>query len=437
MKENKNGQFGKYIKKDRRFFILFNLLLFAVLLTIIGLTALFVINDVTMRDAKETINRTAQMVEARAKDGEGIDDRLVFTLSNRMMVEFLDSDDHIIKKVGMFDIIYNHSLIKDGEYNIISAMFSTTEIPSEMNAREMKLMVYSYAPNDDMVVEGSPVSRIIMYMDVTSESNIKTEIMRVYLVSVVLILLIGLVTSRLISGVLIKPITVALQKQLDFVSDASHELRTPLAIIQSKMENILSKSNSTVMEVSDDIAVSLNEVTRLNRLISSLLVLSRSDKETISIDLEECNLYEIIQSTFIPFKEMAEIQGKIVRVEGHDIIAKVDKDMISQIIIILLDNALRYTYAGDEIIIKLSQIKNDFYIQVADTGMGISEETKKKMFERFYREDKARSKETGGRGLGLAIAKALVECHKGKIFADHNIPKGTVVTIQIPLNPKK
>ena len=100
--------------------------------------------------------------------------------------------------------------------------------------------------------------------------------------------------------------------------------------------------------------------------------------------------------------------------------------------IIILDNALKYTNEGDEIIISLRNGMFDAIIEVADTGIGITEETKEKIFERFYREDKARSRQTGGNGLGLSIAKTIVTDMKGKISVDHNSPKGTKFTITFP-----
>ena len=100
--------------------------------------------------------------------------------------------------------------------------------------------------------------------------------------------------------------------------------------------------------------------------------------------------------------------------------------------IILLDNALKYTNENDSIIVTLKSGMFDAIIEVADTGIGISEETKAKIFERFYREDKARSRQTGGNGLGLSIAKTIVSDMKGKITVDHNVPKGTKFIITLP-----
>ena len=117
---------------------------------------------------------------------------------------------------------------------------------------------------------------------------------------------------------------------------------------------------------------------------------------------------------------------------ANDVYGYLDKDKLKQIMIIHIDNALKYTEDGDDITISLTQTNSDFTITVADTGIGINEYTKEHIFERFYREDKARSRETGGNGLGLSIAYTLVNLQRGKISVDHNSPTGTKFTIVFP-----
>ena len=109
-----------------------------------------------------------------------------------------------------------------------------------------------------------------------------------------------------------------------------------------------------------------------------------------------------------------------------------DSNLIRQLMVILLDNANRYTNSGDSVIVKVSESKSETIIEVIDTGIGIGEEAIKHIFERFYREDKARSRETGGNGLGLSIAQSIVRKHKGTIEALHNSPKGAIFKIYLP-----
>ena len=148
--------------------------------------------------------------------------------------------------------------------------------------------------------------------------------------------------------------------------------------------------------------------------------------------LEKINLNIILSEIIEPFIEIASFEERELMYNGEDVDVLVDKDKIRELMIILLDNALKYTNEKDEIHITLKSGMFDAIIEVADTGIGISDETKVKIFERFYREDKARSRKTGGNGLGLSIAKTIVTDLKGKIHVDHNHPKGTKFIITLP-----
>ena len=206
--------------------------------------------------------------------------------------------------------------------------------------------------------------------------------------------------------------------------------------MRNRLENILTKSNKTVYEVSDDIAVSLKEITRLSKLTSDLLTLAHSDNERLQLKMDEFDLLELIKDVAVPFSEMAEIQNKNFLVAGEKCVISADKEKISQLLIILFDNALKYTAEKEDIEISLTQNGNEVHLDIADTGVGIADEVKPFVFERFFRADKARSRETGGNGLGLSIAKTIVQLHRGNIFLADNSPSGTKFTVILPKNRK-
>lgn len=267
---------------------------------------------------------------------------------------------------------------------------------------------------------------------VNGEVKSRNLVIRIYFLSSLFMFIFAFLASLYVSGMTIKPVRTALEKQLSFVSDASHELRTPLAIVRNRLENILTKSNRTVYEVSDDIAICLKEITRLSKLTNDLLTLSRSDSETMQMKIEEFDLLEFSKDVAVPFSEMAEIQNKVFTVTGVKTSVSADKAMISQLLIILLDNALKYTAEGEKIEINVEPAGGEAELVVSDTGTGIENEIKPLVFERFFRADKARSRDTGGYGLGLAIAKVIVEQHKGRITLEDNVPKGTKITVTLP-----
>ncbi|MBP5550571.1 MAG: hypothetical protein J6X93_00785 [Bacilli bacterium] len=409
----------------------------------LALTTTFIISNVIMSSAKNEIKTSLDLINAsQVRDGS-VDNRMINEVNKRMTMELYDDAGNLAVNIGVFGIEREEAPKKDEFELIVASYYVDGDVPSDLDRGDVYLLAYNTDVDWIYIVRapGSAptqihITNVIFYMDVNSELQIRARVVRIYVVSVIAILVLALVVSFWASRFVIKAIMEAFEKQTNFVSDASHELRTPLAIIQSKLENVLSHSDKTVMDVSDDLAVSLNEVIRLSKLTNNLLTLSRSDREKIDLDLQETDVYNLVLQTAEPFVEIGAMSGKTIDFDCEHIVASIDKDKINQILVILLDNALRYTDEGDKITVRLSKVKDELSLSVIDTGIGISEETKAHMFDRFYREDKARNRDTGGRGLGLAIAKALVNICNGKISADHNNPKGTIMSIIIPVNKK-
>lgn len=271
-----------------------------------------------------------------------------------------------------------------------------------------------------------------LYMNIDSELTSQNDMKLSLVIMLLGVLVMGYGLAYLVMRKSVEPLKTFVNKQVTFVSDASHELRTPLAIVQSKIENILAEPDKTVYEVSEDLAVSLKELSRLTKLTSELLSLARSDQNRLTYNLEVVNLNVVAQEIIEPFIEIASFEDRKLTYEGVDIDVKIDKDKMRELIIILLDNAMKYTNPHDSIEVKLFQRGNEAVFEVNDTGIGIKDEDLTKVFERFYREDKTRSRETGGNGLGLSIAKTIVNDLNGKIYAEHNVPKGTKFVILLP-----
>lgn len=271
-----------------------------------------------------------------------------------------------------------------------------------------------------------------VYINIDGEVSSLVELNTGLFLCSALFSILGFLSSYLIMKYSLRPLIGFTEKQTTFVSDASHELRTPLAIVQSKLENILACSNQKVYDVSEDIAIALKEINRLTKLTQELLSIARSDQNTVVYNIEEVNINSLLKEVIDPFIEIAFFENKQVIYNGVDTFCNVDKDKIKEVIIILLDNAMKYTNPNDSIFIDLRESNSDVIIEVKDTGIGINEETKEKIFDRFYREDKARSQETGGNGLGLSIAKIIITALKGKITVDHNYPVGTKFVIVLP-----
>lgn len=231
-----------------------------------------------------------------------------------------------------------------------------------------------------------------------------------------------------------RPILRSWERQQKFVENASHELRTPLAIIQAKLEHLFTKPQHTIIEESENIAISLNEVRRLNQLTSDLLLLARSDGNVISINREPTALDEFLNQVIKPFEEVAMMHDKTLTYhnDAHQFVM-IDSQRIHQLLVILIDNALKYTESGGHVEVYSYIHNRQWIIEVKDDGIGIKDSDKKRLFERFYRVDESRTRERGGYGLGLSIAKWIVDSHHGTIQVTDNEPHGTIFKVSLPL----
>ena len=252
------------------------------------------------------------------------------------------------------------------------------------------------------------------------------------LVGSLIIIGIAIIGSYILSKMTLKPIMESYKKQTEFVQNAAHELRTPLTIIQAKQELLLQEPESKIIDKSEDINIMLKETKRLTKLIKELMVLAMADSNELKMHKEKTNVDNLIKEIIIPYKDFAEMQEKQINIDlNYGKEANIDRNKINQLLVIILDNAIKYTAEKDKITVKTYSKEGKCVIEVADTGIGISKEAAKHVFDRFYREDKARSREKGGTGLGLSIAHTIVKLHGGSIKITTNEPKGAKVIIKI------
>ncbi|WP_371381267.1 sensor histidine kinase [Sporomusa aerivorans] len=233
------------------------------------------------------------------------------------------------------------------------------------------------------------------------------------------------------------PIQEAWEKQQQFVSDVSHELRSPLTGIYSNAELMLRYPDKSIREECHRINTIMKESKRMTKLIASLLTLARSDSGKSDLNLGVINLSAVINeviSHFEVFKELNHI-GLTANIEPNVEVAG-DKDRLHQLMVILLDNAFKFTPAGGQVTVGCYIANRNAIISVRDTGIGIVPENIPRIFDRFFRGDKSRSRNSGGAGLGLAIAKWIVEKHGGKIDVKSAAGKGTKFIISLPMLKK-
>ena len=224
--------------------------------------------------------------------------------------------------------------------------------------------------------------------------------------------------------------------QMDFVANVSHELKTPLTTIKSYTETLLTGQVDDRETETQFLGIIDTEVDRMNRLVKDLLQLSRLDYDQEKWNKKESNLISLLKSVVTKVEMTAKNKNQHLNCifdDRQQVMAVIDKDRIEQVLMNVLSNAIKYTQEGGRIDIDVLQAGKEAQLIVADNGIGIPEKELSRVFERFFRVDKARSRAMGGTGLGLSISKQIIEEHNGSIEIESKEGKGTRVTITLPL----
>lgn len=268
-------------------------------------------------------------------------------------------------------------------------------------------------------------------------NNVRTLLINcllIFFVAAVLFLLLSLYLSRQV----IKPVEAAWQQQNQFIADASHELKTPLTVILANLQILSSHKESTIGQQQKWLDSTEKEAARMKQLVEELLFLARSDAGSIEASRMQTAPFDFSDAVLncaLLFESVA-FENKVT-LDTHidpDIVLNGSESQLKQVVTILLDNACKY--AGKNGTVSLGLKKGPHYaiLRVCNTGEPIPNEEQARIFERFYRTDKSRARKEGGYGLGLSIAKTIVDQHKGKISVASSPEAGTVFTVSLPLS---
>jgi signal transduction histidine kinase len=221
----------------------------------------------------------------------------------------------------------------------------------------------------------------------------------------------------------------------DFVANVSHELRTPLTIMRGYNEALLDGTISQSDQVEKYHRVMRDESIRLQKLINELLDLSHLEARTAALETEQVSLAEIVSNLVTLFKQPSQEKGVELETKIAEGLPEIQAngDRLTQLVLILLDNALKFTPAGGTITISVGADDQTLTLRVADTGEGISPEDLPNVWERFYKADKSHARAAGGTGLGLAIAKEIINLHGAKVDVASQLGKGTVFSIMFAI----
>ena len=220
----------------------------------------------------------------------------------------------------------------------------------------------------------------------------------------------------------------------DFVANVSHELRTPLSSIKGYAETLLDGAMSDKATLKNFLTIIDRHANRMTALIEDLLTLSMLESHQMHMSFESLDIKGLISSVIQGFEKQAKDKDIEIVMDIGKEIPKImaDKDRLEQVIVNLVDNAIKYTNKGT-VTVSSREVDNMLQIDVEDTGIGIPEKDIPRIFERFYRVDKGRSRELGGTGLGLAIVKHIIQGHNGKIWVKSELGKGSSFSFSLPL----
>ncbi|MCM3603032.1 HAMP domain-containing histidine kinase [Robertmurraya korlensis] len=425
----------KIFRSQQLKFMIFNLIAFTIIFTIFGIIIFSQVQGTLFKKTDEELLMVQEKHRSDFSD-RTIEDRPVDGMDRTPPM----NDQRAIKNPRIFILNWN----KDGEIiegDQIGSLFYESYLQDfTLDKTNLDTITnitiddhhYRYLLFED-TNEEDDVAYVQLIINTDAEETIINNFQKLIIIFSIVFIVLSISASYILSKKMMQPIILSWKKQAEFVENASHELRTPLTIIQNKLELLLTSPQEKIANKFENIALSLSETRRLSKLTSDLLTLARADSAETQLVKQTIHVDTFVKNVCAPYIEIAESQDKHLWLQLNcNMKMEADEVRLHQLLVILLDNALKYTGENDSIGVKTYEEDLKIVFEVSDTGIGIKEENMKYIFDRFYREDKARSRETGGVGLGLSIAHWIVKQHEGTIKAIQNKNKGTTFKVKLP-----
>ncbi len=390
-------------------FILINMSLLTVVFISIFGTLYFMTNESMNRETNGSLNALM------------IDNHKPRPNTSNIIVD-VDDNGNIIKKF----ISFNLNVDTNDLQNAINKILNNKNNSSKININKEP---YVYLKRT------SSTTTKIVFLNISYQENFKLSPLKIFISVGSISLIALLIISIYLTNKSIKPIKDVFDKQKQFIADASHELKTPLTIIKTNTSLVLSNPEDTVKNQRKWINYINLQTDRMSELVNEMLSLAKLDTEENTLVLSPINISKIIESMILQFDAIIYENGiNLYTKIDNDIFITGDKESIKKLFSIIMDNAIKHTNNNGSIYVNLILDKNTVKLSIKNTGKGISSEHIEKIFERFYRVDSSRVRETGGYGLGLSIAKSIVEQHKGNIYAKSTVDKDTTFFVEFPIN---
>lgn len=420
-------------KKLRNRFLLLNLIIISIMM-IISFTSIYLItyknvrNDINMEmnkltefDQKTDLNLKEPKLDnnnyTKSNNGKKEEGRAKRSVCFTLIV---DNDNNILSRVSVFNM-------DDGFYE--TAKEYALENNRKVGDFELDDTIWEYRINPSLDGSGYKIT----FLDVTHSYDYLRNLVYTFSAVAFVMLIAIFFISKFFANRSIKPIKETFERQKQFIADASHELKTPLAVINTNAEVLLANSEDTIKNQSKWINYIKSETERMTKLTNDLLYLAQADHSDVKLISTDFDLSETIEDVIMTMEAPIFENNMVLDYDiDPNIICHGNSEQIKQVVMILLDNALKYTNDKGKINLTLKKYNNKAIMSVSNTGKGIPAEHLNHLFHRFYRVDKSRSKNSGGYGLGLAIAKSIVEEHSGKVAVKSVVDELTTFTIELP-----
>lgn len=416
----------------RRLTLFYSLIMCVFLIALIFIAHKTLEWSIFSEQARELLDTAGNVAEAQAYFNQhpgltledagykSTNDRLFFYVFNQdgRLSNFARASFHI--EPFILDVVSNWQA-QEGEVSVFG----------RKNEREQMTRIMMTAKT--IVNDDGSVQTVYVGKDVTAMYNGLQKSTYAMVVLGIVALLLATVLGHILSGRAMVPLREAYEKQRQFAADASHELRTPLAVVMASADLLENDPSITSPFLKQVIADVRDEVKKMTRLVSDLLLVARSDNKALKLKLQKFDAAELLSQTARLMQPLADKKHIALDIRNRDAhVIQADEQKIKQLMLILVDNAVKYTPDGGEVHVgfeKAPQGRVRFFVQ--DTGIGIAKEDQRRIFDRFYRVDKARSREMGGNGLGLSIAQEIVNLHQGSIEVTSTLGKGTRFTVEL------
>lgn len=391
--------------------------------------------SITSEQARELMDTASNVAEAQEYFNQHpeivLDDTIAYKSTNdRLFFYVFDNEGRLLNFARASFRIEPFILDTIAQEKVEPGGVTVFSKPGSENTRKARIMLTAQQVRDD---EGNATQTVYVGKDVTAMYNGMEKATYALAFLGAIALIIATIVGHILSGKAMIPLRQAYEKQRQFAADASHELRTPLAVVMASAEllqNDPSIKSPFLRQVIDDVR---DEVKKMTKLVSDLLVVARSDNKALKLKPQKFNLSALIEQTARLMQPLAEQKKIDLQAENlPKVEIQADEQKIRQLVLILVDNAVKYTPDGGRVSVRYeSTEKGRVRFSVSDTGIGIAKEDQAKVFDRFYRVDKARSREMGGNGLGLAIAQEIVHLHKGRIWIQSELGQGTTFFVEM------